>query len=305
MFVTSTIPRLAKYSAIANVAAQGGIVVTGAVVRLTGSGLGCPTWPQCVNGSYVPVLHQAQTWHKYVEFTNRLLTFVLVIIAVAVAGLFIALAVQRSRRGLPRRTAVLWLAFAPLLGIVAQAVAGGITVLTHLNPVMVSVHFLLSVTLVALAVALVVRSDDPGDQPVTLLVDHRLRAYVWLVWAATLAVVLMGVITTGSGPHSGDAQAEVRYPFDPRIVAWFHADLVWAFLGLTVGLIALAYAMNAPSELRHRAVLLLLVGLVQGAIGYLQYFTGLPTATVTMHVTGAICLWIVACFLPGATRRRG
>ena len=296
--------RWLRATAIGNLVAQGAIIVTGAVVRLTGSGLGCPTWPQCVQGSYIPTARQAQAWHKDVEFGNRLLTFVLVVIAFALAGLVMAQVLSTKRAGRPVRVAIVWLALVPIMGIVAQAVLGGITVLTHLNPAFVSAHFLLSMLLVALAVALVVRLSDIGDSPVTLIVDRRIRAYAWFVVAVTGLVVLMGVVTTGSGPHSGDANAELRYPFDPRVVAWFHADLVWAFLGLTIGLLVVAIVTNAPSVLRGRIALVLLVATCQAALGYAQYFTGLPVAMVTLHVTGAVCLWIAVLFIPPAARAR-
>ena len=188
----SSRPARAVY--IANLVAQGAIIVTGATVRLTGSGLGCPTWPQCVDGSYIPVARQEQQWHKYVEFGNRSLTFILGLLALA--ALVAALADQRSRRsrGGPQRAVLLMLASIPILGTVAQAVLGGITVLTGLNPVTVSLHFLLSMGLVAGVVALVARSADAGDGPPQVLVRKEIRALTWMLVAVTAAVVILGTL---------------------------------------------------------------------------------------------------------------
>jgi len=191
---------------VANLVAQTAILVTGAVVRLTGSGLGCPTWPQCVEGSYVPTERQPQEWHKYVEFGNRLLTFVLV--ALAIAALVAAWWDRRSRArsGRPQRPVILLLALIPIIGTFAQAVLGGVTVLAGLSPITVSSHFLLSMVIVAGCVALVVRAGDPGDQPITFLVPNLVRGLAWALVAVSAVLVVLGVLTTGSGPHSGDAE---------------------------------------------------------------------------------------------------
>jgi len=290
---------------IANLVAQMAIIVTGAVVRLTGSGLGCPTWPECVEGSYVPTSRQEESWHKYVEFGNRLLTFVLVLLAVAAV---VAVLVDRRRRlgsGGPPRWGLVALACIPLLGTVAQAILGGVTVLTGLHPTTVAAHFLVSMAIVAGCVALVLRSADPGDQPVTLLVRREVRWLTWLLIAVVGIVVVLGVITTGSGPHSGDAQAEHRFSFDPRTVAWLHADAVLFFLGLLVALLLALRLTDAPGRVRRSAWILLAVALAQGAIGYLQYFTGLPIILVGMHVLGAVCLWVAALWVLGVQRTRG
>lgn len=284
---------------IANLVAQMAIVVTGAVVRLTGSGLGCPTWPECVEGSYVPTSRQEEEWHKYVEFGNRLLTFVLVVLAVAA----IVAAILDWRRN--RRRSVLVLAFIPLIGTVIQAVLGGVTVLTGLHPATVAAHFLVSMAIIVGCVALVARSGDPGDHPVVLEVQRAVRGLTWLLVVVAGAVVVLGVIVTGSGPHSGDAEAENRFSFDPRTVAWLHADVVLLFLGLLVGLLVALHVTGATPLARRRAWLLLWVSLAQGAVGYLQYFTGLPVVLVTVHVLGAVVVWVAVLFVPFAQRRRG
>ena len=298
-------PRWVRGIYIANLVAQSGIILTGAIVRITGSGLGCPTWPECVDGSYVPTNRQAESWHKYVEFGNRLLTFVLA--AAAIAAIVAALVDRHRRRtsGLERRTTLTVLACVPLAGTVVQAVLGGITVLTGLNPATVAAHFLVSMALVAVCVLLVVRSGEDGDTPVVRTVHSAVRLLTWGLVAATAVVVFLGVITTGSGPHSGDADVEARFFFDPRTVAWLHADSVFLFLGLTVGLLVAASVSRAPSALIRRTWLVLGIALVQGVIGYTQYFTGLPELLVTIHVLGAIAVWIAVWFLPPTLRTRG
>lgn len=290
---------------VANLVAQAGIVVTGAVVRITGSGLGCPTWPECVEGSVLPTADQPEAFHKYIEFGNRLLTFVLVILAVA--AIVAALWDRRARRagGLPGRPVILVLALVPILGTVAQAVLGGVTVLTGLNPLTVSSHFLVSMAIVAGCVALVVRYRDPGDRPVTALVPRPVAVLSWLVLAVSGLVVLLGVVVTGSGPHSGDAEADGRFPFDPRTVSWLHADVVLLFLGLTVGLLVALSVVSSPRPAVRRTWLLLIVSLAQGLVGYVQYFAGLPEVIVGIHVLGATLVWIAALFVPPAMRSRG
>jgi len=284
---------------------QAGIILTGAVVRITGSGLGCPTWPECTEGSYVPTAGQVESWHKYIEFGNRLLTFVLAIAAIAAIAAALMDRSRRRRRGLPPRPILTILAFVPLVGTAVQAVLGGITVLTGLHPLTVSAHFLVSITLVAICAALVVRSGEPGDQPVRWSVSLPVRLLTWGLVGSTLIVVILGVITTGSGPHSGDADVEVRFGFDPRTVAWLHADSVLLFLGLTVGLLVAARVSAAPRALTTRTLILLGIALTQGVLGYTQYFTGLPELLVSLHVLGAIGVWVAVLFLPPTLRTRG
>jgi cytochrome c oxidase assembly protein subunit 15 len=298
-------PRWLRGIFIANLIAQIGIVVTGGIVRLTGSGLGCPTWPECVEGSYVPTTRQEEAWHKYVEFGNRLLTFVLA--ALAVAAIVGALAWWRRQRraGADTRGPVLALAAIPLIGTVVQAVLGGITVLTGLNPWAVSAHFLVSIAIIAGCVLLVVRSGEPGDRPLTRLVRPEVRVLGWaLVWV-TLVVVVLGVIVTGSGPHSGDADTEARFGVDPRTVSWLHADAVLLFLGLTIGMLVAVRVTHAPARTTALTAALLAVALIQGAIGYAQYFSGLPWVLVAIHMLGACLVWTLAVFVALSMRSRG
>lgn len=289
---------------IANLIAQAGIVVTGAIVRITESGLGCPTWPECVDGSIAPTASQEESWHKYVEFGNRLLTFVLLFLAIAAVVAAILDARRRGRLSLPSRPALVVLALVPLVGTIGQAVLGGITVLTGLNPLVVGAHFLLSMAILAGTVALVARSGDDGDRPVAWLVPRPVRVLSWLLVAVTAAVVVVGVLVTSSGPHSGDEAAR-RLALDPRTLSWLHADLVLLFLGLLIGLLVALSLVKGPRHAIRRAWLLLAVALVQGTIGYTQYFTGVPELLVVLHVIGAVLVWIAVLFIPPALRSRG
>lgn len=303
-------PRGVRGIYIANLVAQGAIVVTGAIVRLTESGLGCPTWPECVEGSITPTSAQVEGWTKFVEFGNRLLTFALLVLAIAAIVAALVDRRRRARAGLPARPVLMILAAIPLIGTLGQAVLGGITVLTGLHPLTVAAHFLVSMAILAGTMALVVRSGDPGDQPVTMLVPRPVQALTWLLLAVTGAVVLLGVLVTSAGPHSGDDRAE-RLGIDFRTIAWLHADLVLLFLGLLIGLLVACALVRSPSTgaapvlLRRRALLLLGIAALQGIIGYTQYFTGLPEVLVALHVIGAVLVWVTALSLPAALRTRG
>ncbi|HEX2072270.1 MAG TPA: COX15/CtaA family protein [Geodermatophilus sp.] len=259
--------------ALANLLANGGIVVTGGAVRLTGSGLGCPTWPRCTDESFVATPELAG--HGAIEFGNRMLTFVLAAVAIATV-----VAVFRSERRDLRRLALL-----AFLGIPAQALLGGVTVLTGLNPWTVAAHFLVSSVLVAVTTVLWLRSREPGvGQP---LVRRPLALLVGGIVAATAAVLALGTVVTGSGPHSGDPGAG-RTGFDPAMVSQLHADSVFLLLGLTIALLVALYATDSPGRVRRAARDLLLVQLAQGVVGYVQYFTQLPVVLVLLHMLGAV-----------------
>jgi cytochrome c oxidase assembly protein subunit 15 len=193
----------------------------------------------------------------------------------------------------------------PILGTIVQTVLGGITVLTGLHPATVSAHFLVSMAIIAAVVALVARSGDAGDGAPILLVPQPVRLLGWGVLAATAAVVFLGVLVTGSGPHSGDTGVDARFGFDFQTISWMHADAVWLFLGLLIGLlIALSIAGHAPKA-RRRAIALFAVAAIQGGIGYAQFFSGLPEVLVIAHVIGAVVIWNIALFLPFGMRERG
>jgi cytochrome c oxidase assembly protein subunit 15 len=258
-----------------------------------------------VEGSYTPTSRQVEgEWHKYIEFGNRLLTFALAALAIAAVVAAIVDARRRSRDGLPRRRSLTVLAMIPLAGTVIQAVLGGITVLTQLNPITVSAHFLVSMALIAACVFLVARSGEPVDSPTIWLVPSPVRLLGWLLIAVTSLVVLLGVIVTGSGPHSGDADVEARFSFDPRTVAWLHADTVLLMLGLLIGFAIAVRVTTSPKTLNRRVTVLLIIVLMQGFVGYLQYFTGLPEVLVSIHVLGAVLVWTAALFVLPAMREK-
>jgi heme a synthase len=266
---------------VANLVAQIGIIVTGGAVRLTGSGLGCSTWPQCEPGQFTPVLHEATSWHPFIEFGNRTLTGVVGVVALAVALLVVT--DTRRSRGF-RRLGVL-----PLVGVLAQALIGGATVLLHLDPAIVGVHMLVSLGLVAVSTLLVVRSGE-GDGPPVSLVVPRIGATGQALGAVAVVLLVLGVVVTGSGPHGGDEDVVSRFAVDPVLVAKAHAAAVWAFVVL-IGVLIIGLARtDGPDRARRAAVVLLGVTLAQGLIGYVQYFTGLPEVLVGVHMLGAAVL---------------
>lgn len=280
---------------VANLVLEVLIVATGGLVRVTGSGLGCPTWPQCVPGSFVPVRHQEQGFHKYVEFGNRLLTY-----AVSIAAILVILAMWRWAR---QRRALRLLAFLPLIGVALQAVVGGITVLSGLNPWVVLLHFLASMVLVALSAYLLVRFGE-GDGQGTWLVRREIRLLARGTAALTAVILLLGTVVTGSGPHSGDAAHPARLGFNPRDVAFLHADAVMLYLGLLVAMVVALRVSRAPLGAIRAWTWVLGVALAQGVVGYVQYFTGLPDLMVVLHLLGAAVLVLATVVAMLALRRR-
>ena len=291
-FLTRNLKRIL----IANVIAQVGIVITGGIVRVTASGLGCPTWPECVDGSIAPTSEQTESWHKYVEFGNRLLTFVLLIVAILVI-----LAIRSAK--LNRRDLTL-LSYGTLAGIFAQAILGGITVLTKLHPLTVAAHFLVSIGLITVAYNLYWRSNETGYKTFTLTTPELFRKGTQLHTAIALAVIVVGTLVTGSGPHAGDSGDVKRLPLDPRNITWLHADLVFLYIGLTIGLYVAARALNLSPNIANAVKLVLLVSAVQGLIGYVQYFTGLPWVLVALHIAGSCALWLATLHLLFSTQKR-
>jgi cytochrome c oxidase assembly protein subunit 15 len=295
----ATLRRLALASVIANVV----IVVTGGAVRLTGSGLGCPTWPSCTEASLTPTREYAV--HGIIEFANRQLTFVLV--AVVLATLVVAVLARRQVR----------LAALVAASIPAQAVLGGITVLTHLNPWTVAAHFLLSMLIIAAAFALWWRlrelpaglddgrAADSGHAALSGGRGGSLRVGAWTILALTAAVLAIGTVVTGSGPHAGDEGAATRrIGFDPGSVSQLHADVVMLLIGVSLGFALLTRAAGAPDRLRRAAWLLLAVELAQGLIGYVQYFTHVPAVLVGFHMLGACLVWLAALAVLAHALRR-
>ena len=277
MGVSLALRRLAWATLVANCL----LVVTGGAVRLTGSGLGCPSWPRCTDSSFTP--HGEIGPHQLVEFGNRTLTFVLVAIAVAT---FVA-ARQEARR--LDRPDLLRLAVVLALAIPAQAVLGGITVLTDLNPWVVSLHLVLSLAIVSLAVVFLHRLDHPPTAPARGFVP----ALGWTTYGAAWLVLYAGTVVTGAGPHAGDASSP-RNNLDPLQVSQLHADLVFLLIGLTVGMWFLARASGGDTR---PALALLAVEASQAVVGYIQYFTGLPVGVVLLHMLGASLVMATATWV--------
>lgn len=285
-----------RYLAVASLVSEILIVVTGGAVRLTASGLGCPTWPKCTPESLVTT-HEMGI-HGVIEFGNRTLTFVLGVIAVAM--LVSVWNMRRSRKDL------FYLSLALLLGIPAQAVIGGITVWTHLNPWVVGCHFIVSMAMIATATVLVHRVwlADPAARvpaPVTPAVRQLLVSSGVL---SALAIVL-GVMVTGSGPHAGDANAP-RNGLNPDLITRVHAMPVYLLVACAVVLLVLILRNPGLARLRRPMILFAAAIALQGAIGYIQHFTGLPIALVAMHMLGASLLTAAAAnvIYVGTPRRR-
>ncbi|MBB3116425.1 COX15/CtaA family protein [Corynebacterium bovis] len=260
--------------------AQVGITFTGAIVRVTGSGLGCPTWPECQPGSLIPVGGTTPWVHQAIEFGNRLLTFV-----VAVAAIACFLAVVRAGR----RNSIIDLAFVQGIGIIVQAVLGGISVHLGLAWWSVAMHFLPSMALVFMAAVLVTKIGEPDDGRKRPFMPRPLR-YLATGSAVLLGVTLVtGTMTTGAGPHAGDAavRPEDRLQIPLIEIANLHAHGMYIYLGVTIGLLAGLIAVKVDVPLR-RATLLLIAGIVvQAAVGIVQYWLGVPRWTVPLHVVGA------------------
>jgi len=289
-----------------------GIVVTGGAVRLTGSGLGCPTWPRCTEQSFVP--HGELGLHGAIEFGNRMMTFVLAAVAVATW-----LAAMRYR---PRHRTLRVLATVLALGIPGQAVIGGVTVLTDLDPWAVSLDLMLSMAMIALAVLFVrlvydetagaQRADAYGLNHLAVFTGGRLISRVAVAILVTTFVVLyLGTVVTGAGPHAGHLEPEdlagdrvfvVRNGLDPQVVSHVHAAAVYLLVGLTIAALVTAYRLGAASEVRRAAATLLAVEVAQGAVGFTQYMSDLPVLLVGLHLLGAALLTASATWLLVSTR---
>jgi cytochrome c oxidase assembly protein subunit 15 len=262
----------------------GVIVVSGALVRLTGSGLGCEDWPNCNNEKLIDV----SSTHAAIEQINRLFT--------GLVALGVVLAVAGSVLREPRRRDLTWLSWGLVAGVLGQVVLGGITVLVDLHPAAVQGHFLLSMVLIANAVVLLYRAGLPERRRVPR-VSVTIRRHVWAVAVSTAVVVVLGTVVTGSGPHAGDERAK-RFGFDIGRTAQAHSISVW----ITVGLVA-ALMWRLRSRASDRAVLehvlYAWIGLavLQGAVGYWQYFTGIPVALVAIHIALATVLFGVTVWM--------
>lgn len=281
--------------AILTVIGQAGIAVTGSVVRVTGSGLGCPTWPQCFPGSLVPTPHSdIAALTQWIEFSNRMLTFALVIAT--------GLAFLAALNTVPRRTRLTWLALAQPLGVVAQAVIGGFVVLAGLVWWSVAIHFMVSMFFVWLAVLLVDAAGD-GAGPARRVVPGAVRGLIATSSVVLVALLLAGTFVTAAGPHAGDA-ATPRLSLGVQATAQLHSDILFAYLGLVVGIGFALAATAAPRRMWRRYAALVVLVLAQGALGGIQYALGVPEVLVSFHVLGAGLVTVGAAFLWSGTTER-
>ena len=280
--------------AIANLVVNILIVVTGGAVRLTASGLGCPTWPRCTDSSYVP--HGELGLHGAIEFSNRMLTFLVTTVAV-----LCILAAWRSGNRVAFR-----LALGVAMIVPAQIVIGGITVLTDLNPWVVAFHLLVSMLIIQICVVLIAEvavwsqtATNPAPD-VQFVTNRRLERLAWLVFAAGWLVLYLGTVVTGSGPHAGDGGAK-RTGLDPQVFSHVHAGAVYLLVALTVGLLFLARRAGATGVTRAAGGLLA-VELLQGVVGFTQYYLDLPEGLVALHMLGAALTSAALAWVVVATR---
>ncbi|MFC7991522.1 heme A synthase [Streptomyces pilosus] len=274
-------PRTVRRAALTALVMAVVIVVTGGAVRLTGSGLGCPTWPKCTEDSITSTREMGV--HGAIEFGNRLLTYVLC------AAVGWAIVAARSQK--PFRRSLTRLGWAQFWVVMGNAILGGIVVLVGLNPYTVAAHFLLSSALIAVATVMWQRTRE-GDGAPRPLVGKAVRQLVWFMVAASVLLIAVGTVVTGAGPHAGDSSEVARMPVDWETVSKLHAVLAWIVVTLTFALWFVLKAVDAPGGPLARTRELFLILLAQGAIGYVQYFTDLPEVLVGLHMFGSCVMWI-------------
>lgn len=262
----------------------GAIVVTGAAVRLTSSGLGCPDWPRCTSTSLVA----PASYHALVEFVNRVIT---TLVGIFVFGVAIG-ALLRA----PRRHDLTWLSWSLVAGFVGQAVIGGLSVIYHLAPPWVMAHFLLSMALLWAALVLVHRAD-PVWVPTPPGVQRELLILVRVLVGVAAAVLFLGTVTTGTGPHAGSGAHIRRLHFPLERVTQLHADSALLLTGLVIATLFAVRLTPTTAIVKRRASFLAGMVLLQVAIGYTQYFLNLPPGVVGLHVAGATALWCSAIWL--------
>ncbi|MFJ6051772.1 heme A synthase [Streptomyces sp. NPDC092307] len=286
-------PRTVQRAALAALVMSVVIVVTGGAVRLTGSGLGCDTWPKCTDDSLI--VTQEQGFHGAIEFGNRMLTYVL---SAAVGWGIIA-----SRSAKPWRRSLTKLGWVQFAIVMANAVLGGITVLTGLNPYSVAGHFLLATALITVTTVTWQRTRE-GDGAPKPRVPGPVRKLSWALLATTLVLIAAGTVVTGSGPHAGDSSEIKRMPFDWDTTAHVHAVAAWVVCALGIAMWLVLRVVDAPADTRARARDLLIVLLAQGAIGYVQYATQVPEALVAAHMFGSCLVWIAVVRIALSLRER-
>ncbi|MFB7178717.1 heme A synthase [Streptomyces sp. NPDC056257] len=286
-------PRTVQRAALAALVMSVVIVVTGGAVRLTGSGLGCDTWPKCTDDSLI--VTQEQGFHGAIEFGNRMLTYVL---SAAVGWAVIA-----ARSAKPWRHSLTKLGWVQFFVVMANAVLGGITVLTGLNPYSVAGHFLLATALITVTTLTWQRTRE-GDGSPRPRVPGPVRKLSWALLATTLVLIAAGTVVTGSGPHAGDSSEIRRMPFDWDATVHVHAVAAWLVCALGVAMWLVLRVVDAPADTRARARDLLVVLLAQGAIGYVQYATQVPEALVAAHMLGSCLVWIAVLRVALSLRER-
>ncbi|WP_329467767.1 COX15/CtaA family protein [Streptomyces sp. NBC_01431] len=286
-------PRIVRRAALAALVMSVAIVVTGGAVRLTGSGLGCPTWPKCTSDSLTVTSEMG--FRGVIEFTNRMLTYVL---CAAVGWAIIA-----ARSAKPWRRPLTRLGWVQFWVVMGNAVLGGIVVLVGLNPYTVAAHFLLSSALIAVAVVTWQRTQE-GDGAPRPLVGKAVVQLTWLLVGASAALIAVGTIVTGTGRHPGDSKDVPRIPLDWTMITQLHADLAWVVVALTVALWFVLKAVDAPAGPRDRARDLFVVLMAQGVIGYVQYFTKTPEILVGLHMFGSCLVWVAVLRVLLALRER-
>lgn len=278
---------------------QGGIAVTGAIVRVTASGLGCPTWPQCFPGSFTPVaVSEVPRIHQAVEFGNRMITF-----AVVITAALAVLAVTRARR----RTEVLVYAWLMPASTVLQAVIGGITVRTGLLWWTVAIHLLASMTMVWLSVLLFVKVGEPDDGEVHQRVARPLRLLTALSALNLAAVLVTGTLVTAAGPHAGDkspSRTVPRLKVEINALVHAHSSLLVSYLSLLIGLGFGLWAAQAGHAVMRRLGVLVALVVAQAAVGTAQYYTGVPAVLVALHVAGAAACTAATAALWASMRER-
>lgn len=264
------------------------IIVTGAAVRLTSSGLGCPVGVSCPNSQLQA--HGPASEHATIEHVNRLFT--------GLVSVAVILAVLGSLVRIPRRRDLVWLSWGLVGGVFAQAILGQLTVAFDLRPPFVMAHFLLSILLLTDALVLVRRAGQPDGPAHAIVSRSTVTLGRVLVGLATL-VLFAGTVVTGAGPHSGGGKQDDVARLDLKIetAARVHSALVWIFLAAALVMVWMLRRDRAPQGMQQRVTVLLVLLVAQGAIGYVQYFNDIPAFLVGIHVAGAAAVWSATVML--------
>ncbi|WP_211207378.1 COX15/CtaA family protein [Stackebrandtia nassauensis] len=285
-------PKWVRRLSLANIIVNVAIVVTGGAVRLTGSGLGCPSWPNCAPGTFHATPEMGM--HGAIEWGNRLFGAIVALVAIVT---FVAALLRK-----PKRASLVWLTGFIGVAVAVQAFIGAATVGTDLSPWMVSVHFLVSIAILAAALVAWVRAGEP-DGEVRLTVPKPVRSLWWVLVGVTVAVLFVGTLVTGAGPHAGDKDSP-RSGLDTELISQAHADLVFLLVGVTIGLVFTLRVAGAPAAASRRVWVLIGVIAAQGLIGFVQYFTDLPAPLVGAHLLGAAVLWLTVLWVGVPMRER-